>query len=252
MEDCKPKADIIIDTTYGKNDTFQNIQELEKDFPQEVQNHSFGDIIIITRENKSTYYFVGKEGLLIENQPDDYNELTIPYEITQYLFNATLKYSEISYSGIFLRFDDHFLKNNIGQCQLEWNFHYLILEDLRTLIVNYPRREQQVFNHEFDILKIKSQDIYDFYINSFKEQVQFKIKYNLEGPDYEKFINKYGDLFKHPQISPLWTKESLGCGGSSNKHHGISKYYGPKDLKNEIIETVKNFYNGFNYELILE
>ena len=250
MVNSGPKADIIIDTTYGKNDFFKNISELEKDFPSEISNHSFGDMVIITRENKTTYYFIGKKGCLIENKEDDYNEITIPFEITQYLNNAVWKYSNISYSGVYLRNDDLFLKEKIGDCLAEWNFMYLLLEDHRTLIVKFPNENEELFHHEFDIVKIKSQDIYDYYINTFKTQSQFKVKYTFEGPDYERFISTYGDLFKKPTISTIWTEESLGCGGGSKHHHGITSYRGPIDMKEEIVDTIKEFYQDFNYELI--
>lgn len=250
MENDSQKADIILETIHDKKERFDNISELKKDFPDENNNYSFGDLIVITCEEKETYYFIGKGGHLIENQPDDYNELVVPYEITQYLKDATNKYSELDYFGIYLRFDDQFLKKNIGNCQLEWNYRYFLLNDHRTLIVDYPSDNRKIFNHQFDILKITAQDIHDFYIYSFYTQFKFLVKYRFEGYDYERFIDKYGDLFKHPEVPSIWTTESYGCGGGVKTHHGIMGYQGPAEFKNKVLQIIKDFYEGFDYEFI--
>lgn len=248
MEDSEWKADIIIKITNDKDIIFKNISDLEVYFPDEVKNSFFGDLIEINRENQD-YYFIGKGGHLIENQPNDYGTLIIPYEISGYLNNATYKYSEIDYSGIYLKYDDQFLKKNIGDCQLEWNFRYLLLNDLRTLIVKYSGNPKN-FSRQFDILKTTSQDIYDFYTYSFYTQFRFLVKYRFEGSDYDRFIDKYGDLFKHPQIPQIWKTELYGTGGGLKEYHGIMSYQGPLEFKNEVIEIIKNFYEGFDYELV--
>ena len=250
MEDCTQKANIItVHHINGEDEIFENISDLSIDFSDEVRNSSFGDIIVINRENKEIYYFIGKGGHLIENQPDDYTELTVPYEISQYLNDATNKYSEIDYSGIYLNYDDQFLKKNIGDCQSSWNYRYLLLNDFRTLIVNY-QDNRKFFRHQFDILKTTSKDIHDFYTYSFYTQFSFLVKYKFEGQDYERFIDKYGNLFKHPEVPLIWKTESHGSGGGSKKHHGIMGYQGPVEFKSEVIEIIKNFYEGFDYEFV--
>ena len=252
MEDCEQKATIILETNYDKEKFFENILEIKKKFPDETQNYSFGDLIVITKDDQEFYYFIGKSGHLIQNEPNDYNELIVPYEITQYLNDATNKYSDLDYSGIYLRFDDQFLKKNLGYCQQEWNYRYFLLNDERTLIVEYPSNDKKIFNHQFDILKITAEDIHNFYTYSFLTQFKFLIKYKFEGPDYDRFIDKYGDLFKRPEIPAVWTSESYGSTGGHRAHYGTMSYQGPAELKNEIIEIIKDFYQGFDYEFIWE
>ena len=252
MENCEQKADIILETNYDKKEFLENILEIKKEFPNETQNCSFGDVIVITKDNQEIYYFIGKGGHLIQNELDDYNEVIVPYEITQYLKDATNKYSELDYSGIYLRFDDQFLKKNLGDCQPEWNYRYFLLNDDRTLIVEYPPNNKKIFKHHFDIFKTTSQDIHNFYTYSFSIQFKFLLKYKLEGQDYDRFIDKYGDLFKHPEIPAVWTSESYGSTGGHRAHYGIMSYQGPVEFKNKIIEIIKDFYEGFDYEFIWE
>lgn len=252
MEKCTQKANIILETFYDKKENLKNISELKKDFSEEIQKHSFGDLILIKYDEQDVYYFIGKGGLLIKNQSNNYNELIVPYEISQYLNNATNKYSEIDYSGIYLRFDDYFLKKNIGDCKSEWNYQYLLLNDHRTLIVDYPFDNREIFNHQFDILKITPQDIHNFYIYSFYTQFKFLVKYKFEGADYERFIDKYGDLFKHPKVPSVWKTELCRCGGGIKNHYGTMGYQGPSEFKNEVLQIIKDFYEGFDYELILK
>lgn len=249
MEDSNIKADLIIKTSYDKDKSFGNIVDLEGDFPDEVENSSFGDLIQINLEGNESYYFIGKGGHLIENQPNEYGMLIIPYEISQYLSEVVTKYSEIDYSGAYLKHDDKFLKKNIGDCHYEWNYRYLLLNDFRTLIVNYPDN-RKIFSHQFDILKTTSQDIRDFYHYSFYTEFRFLVKYKFEGPDYDRFIDKYSDLFKKPEVPLLWTAQSYGSGGGPKEYHGVMKYKGPAEFKSDIIKIIDNFYEGFNYEFI--
>ena len=251
MEDSNEKANIIIKITADNNSIFENISDFEVDFPDEVKNSSFGDLIEINIGEQEYYYFIGKDGHLIENRPIDYGFLIIPYEISNYLNDATNIYSEIDYSGIYLNYNDKFLKKHIGECQSEWNYRYLLLSDLRTLIVTYPNN-RKIFSHQFDILKTTAQDINDFYTYSSDTQFSFLVKYKFEGQDYERFIDKYGDLFKHPEVPLIWKTKLYSSGGNSKVHHGSMVYQGPAEFKDKVIKIIKNFYEGFDFELVLK
>jgi len=251
MENCNEKADIIIRIAADKDKTFENISDLEVDFPDEVKNSFFGDVIEIFKEEQEYYYFIGKGGHLIENQPNDYGFFIVPYEISSYLNDATNKYSEIEYSGIYLNYDDQFLKKHIGDCQEGWNYRYLLLSDFRTLIVNYPDNGK-ISSRQFDILKTTAGDIHDFYTYSSDTQFSFLVKYKFEGQDYERFIDKYGDLFKHPEVPLIWKTKIYSSGGDSKEYHGSMGYQGPAEFKDEVIKIIKNFYEGFDFELILK
>ena len=177
----------MINLPVGK--VLENIYDLKVYFPNKEINCSFGDIIRIVLENKEINYFIGKDGILIENEKNDSNELIVPYEISQYLKDAISKYSEVDYSGIYLNHDDQFLKINIGECQSSWSYKYLLLDDFRTLIVDYPDN-RMISRRQFDILKVTSQDIHDSYKYSFYTEISFLVKYKFEGSDYERFIDK--------------------------------------------------------------
>ena len=79
---------------------------------------------------------------------------------------------------------------------------------------------------------------------------KFLVKYKFEGQDYERFIYKYGDLFKHPEVPLIWKTQLYSNGGNSKEHYGSMEYKGPVEFKNEVIEIIKDFYEGFDYELV--
>lgn len=96
------------------------------------------------------HFFIGKAGKLIENVSF---KLNIPYEITQYLKNAHLKYRFFNYTyytcatttyydinisckTIYLRYDDEFIKKYIGDLDPNWNLKYKLYTKKRNSNLN--------------------------------------------------------------------------------------------------------------------
>ena len=107
---------------YENKNNITNVSQLSDN----VKNYNFGDLVAFSEYRDTCTYIIGKNGELINNP--DYSGsgyLTIPYEITQYLYDAVNKYKNIDPTYIDLRSDDKFIKDNINttSCKIkeEWN-----------------------------------------------------------------------------------------------------------------------------------
>ena len=116
MEDSNILAKYIISDNldYDEIDHIKDLEDYMKINDIDDDTYHFGDLVNLYAQYREIgTKFIGKNGELIDN-PDytDAGYLTIPYEITQYLKNATHKYRNIDYSIIELRHDDDFLEKN--------------------------------------------------------------------------------------------------------------------------------------------
>ena len=249
LEDSNIKANYII---YGDYDNLPknltHISQLKKKFPNEIKNYNFGDLIAFSQYRDANTYLIGKDGKLIANPMiNDSGYLTVPLEITQYLTDAYSKYEDIEPSEIFLRHDDKFIKDKIGELDNLWNFEYVLLPIDNKLSVKFSNNKC----HDFNLSNpFTPEYLYNFYLNSLKEETRLTLKYNLEGNKYDEFIDMYGDLFKKPHIHQFyWTEEYGTSGGGGKNHNCTMKYFGPTEYKEDVIYTLKEFFKGFDYEI---
>ena len=169
--------------------------------------------------------------------------MTIPYEITQYLKNATHKYRNIDYSIIELRHDDDFLEK-IGK-GLNPNYTYIYDVDKCILIVKYPNKTQG----KFDLNSTSKEDIEAFYESSKKKQCEIKVYYELKDNDYIEFKNKYKNDCKLPKIPKTW-RAHFGGGCSGFKYFSGSVYFkGPMESSSKVKQIINSFYEGFSYNI---
>lgn len=256
LEDSNIKADYIIYGDYSEFKDLKNISELKQHFPKETRNYNFGDLIALSQYRDSDTYIISKNGKLIRNPMiNNSGYLTIPYEITQYLDDACKKYEDIEPSELYLRYDDKYIKDNIGDVDPSWNFQYILFND-ETLSVTFPENPNSseinnINHHIFNVRESNSEYIYQYYLNSIKEQDKIRVKYKLENEDYDRFIDKYGDIFKKPSVHELYWNGELGsCGCGSKSSNAIIYYKGPACNKNEVIYKIHHFFDGFQYEII--
>ncbi len=247
MEDSDILSDYIIYGDYEYNN-LTNISELKKKFPQETMSYNFGDLIALSQYRDSKTYIITKNGNLIENPMDNRSGyLTIPYEITQYLDNATEKYKNVDVSELYLRHDDKFIISKIGIVDPKWRFEYVLRND-GYLSIKFPNNIYQEFNLDN---AMSAEYIYNFYLNTLKKKTKFILKYKLENKKYDEFIDKYGDVFKKQDVHQLyWNAEFGSSGGGYKSQHGIMKYSGPSEYKKDVINLLERFYDGFDYEII--
>tara|TARA_Y100000991_G_C21945079_1_gene337099 strand:- start:596 stop:1363 length:768 start_codon:yes stop_codon:yes gene_type:complete len=252
MEDSINEADYIIYGEEWKEEykNLSNISQLKKDFPDEIKNCKFGDLISFSEYRDSKTFIVGKDGELIENpQYNGSGYLSIPLEITKYLSSAVEKYRAVEPCELCLRHDDDFIKEAIGDMNPEWNFEYEYFYSDSILSVTFPNKVNKQFN--IGQIVITPEYIFNCYFNSNKEQDRFMLKFTFKDNDYDRFIDIYGDLYKTPDVHHLfWEYEHGSSGGGRKERHGIHKYKGPSEYGDTVINIIKNFYNGFDYEIV--
>lgn len=245
MENSDIIADRIIWDNLDHSD-FNNISDLEGYMKvKKINSYNYGDLVSFSTYRDTGTMFIGKNGKLVSNP--DYSAagyLTIPYEITQHLKNATHKYNDIEYSFIDLRHDDSFLEEKIGKnLNPEYKYSYDPYEDI--IYVEYPNNTQG----EFDLNSTSKEDIEAFYEGSKKEQSHIKVFYELRNYDMEKFKVKYGSSYKLPSIPKTWKMHIGSCSGGSNYTNGNVHFNGPTESIAEVIKKINIFYEGFNYKI---
>ena len=243
MENSTIKADYVYycedDIDYSEID---NISQLSK----YVTKYNYGDLVAFSDYRDTGTFIIGKDGKLVDNP--DYSGsgyLTIPYEITQYLDDATLKYSDTEAMFIDLRYDDKLILDKINsknnKLPKNWKYTYYTIE--KEIQVEFPDKQ-----HCFDINNTSAYKIKKWYKESNLEQSQLNVYYKIEGKNYDDFHNKHG-LYVLPKIPSTWSIISKGSGGGFKSYHSNYTYYGPSKDKDKVVNSIKNFYDGFNYTI---
>jgi len=220
---------------------FTNISDVEN-FSNKKIKWNFGDLVSFREYRDTGTYIIGKEGKLVDN-PDytDSGYLTIPYEITQYLDDATIKYKSIEPSYIDIRHDDNYIKNNIGIVDKKWNFKY-VYSEYEGLSVEFPNKK----NHEFN--NCTPEDIYNYYLGTLEEQDKIKVSYSFKNEKYDEFKKNHNGVYDL-KINKLWNMKSGSGGGGYKSSHGNLNFYGPKRCKNEVLNSINTFFKGYDYTI---
>ena len=250
MEDSSITAKYILDIEldYDVYRDYKNVSDISKLLDRKrVKDFNFGDIVSFGDYRSDGTKFIGKDNILIEN-PDycDCGDLSIPYEITQHLDDATNKFKNITYRDIDLRIDDKLIIDKVGKIPKSWGLK-LCLNENTNLFVTYPNKHQETFN----INNVSAYRINQFYKGMSKEQTVVKLFYTVEGDDYDKYIEKYGrdNYDKMPKIPITWSFQHGSSGGGHKYHSKNYIFKGPLDEKDKVIKSIEKFYNGFEYKI---
>ena len=123
-------------------DDVKTIDDVQKICKWKIK-YNYGDLVSFSSYRDTWTYVIGKDGKLIGNACYDGGAgyLTIPYDITKYLRNATLKYSNIDHMYIDLRHDDIWIEHYFGSFDQIWNFTYTWCSTENILIININSNE---------------------------------------------------------------------------------------------------------------
>lgn len=248
MEDSNIKAEYVYyckDNKFNENEhNITNVSQLSK----HVSNYNFGDLVSFSDYRDTCTYIIGKDGELVDNP--DYSAcgyLTIPYEITQYLYDAVNKYENIDPMFIDLRPDDKFIKDNINttSCKIkgEWNWK-LTLYSGYMLYIKFPDGKE----NNFDASKTSAYKIKKWYEASEKQQSKLKVFFQVKGNKYDKF-KKYTEKNREPKIPSTWSSFYSGGGGGYRNSYINFTYQGPTDEEEKVIKSIKKYYNGYDYSI---
>ncbi len=244
MEDSNIKAEYVYfcnDNKIDENESdIKNISQLS-DY---VTNYNFGDLVAFSDYRDTGTYIIGKNGELVYN-PDYSNSgyLTIPYEITQYLYDAVNKYQGVDPMYIDLRPDDKFIKDNINtsSCKIkeEWNWKITLYSGYM-LYIKFPNGKEQ----GFDVSKTSAYKIKKWYEASQIKQSKLKVFFQVKGEKYNKF-QEYSEILKEPIIPSTWSYQLNGCGGGCEYSYREFTYKGPSNEEEKVIKSIKKYYNGY-------
>lgn len=237
--------------TYAIDDEIDNIAKLKnisdiKEYLKikDITKYHYGDLFSFSSNRDVGTLILGKNGVLIPNP--DYSGtgyLTIPYEITQYLDDATNKYNDIDVNCIDLRYDDKFIKNNIGEIPKSWNFKFTKTDE-DIISIEFPNGRVNDFK-----INTKPEDIYNFYLGSQKEQATIKLSYIIKGEKYHEFKNKYGYNTVPSNLLKTWSVEYGSSGGGTDNKNGTLKFNGPFEEVANVLDILNKYYDGFDVKV---
>ena len=123
-------------------DDFKTIDDVQKICKWKIK-YNYRDLVSFSSYRDTWTYVIGKDGKLIGNACYDGGAgyLTISYDITKYLRNAMLKYSNIDHMYIDLRHDDIWIEHYFGSFDPIWNFTYTWCSTENILIININSNE---------------------------------------------------------------------------------------------------------------
>lgn len=84
---------------------------------------------------------------------------------------------------------------------------------------------------------------------SIKEQSNLNLSYSIEGNKYDEFKSKYGNR-QVPNIPKTWNMSCKSGRGGNKKEHYTYYFSGPSDNLVEVMNSINQFYQGFDYTLI--
>ena len=249
MEDSNIKAEYVYfcnDNKIDENESnIKNISQLSA----YVTNYNFGDLVTFSDYRDTGTYIIGKNGELVCN-PDYSNSgyLTIPYEITQYLYDAVNKYQGVDPMYIDLRHDDKFIKDNINtsSCKIkgEWNWK-LTLYCGYMLHVKFPNGKEQ----EFEVDKTSAYKIKKWLDASEKEQSTLKVYFRVDDHKYDQFKEYSKHNGQKPKIPSTWSMHCNGGGGGSSGWYQNFTYMGPLDEEEKVIKSIDKYYKGYYHTI---
>lgn len=227
---------------YVKCETSSSFTNME-DVLYEVGDfeYNFGDFIsfpyLKSGEKKTNMFIIGKNNHIYKINDKD---IIIPYEITKYLKNSLLKFSNYKnyISKIHLRYDDTFIEKNIN------NKKHKILKDWKIIL---SLKDNKIIIHfddttssTFNLNKINASKINYWYESS--KLKQSKIDFDISIP-----LNKKKKLFFFKKNIPFtWNIQENNI---TTQEGFISKNYvleGPEKYKNKVIKSINNYLN-FNF-----
>lgn len=109
--------------------------------------HNFGDVLAFSDHRHYGAVVIDKDGNFIPASYDNGNgELYIPYEITQYLTNATHKYSKLYDLVIDLRYDDEFIKKHVDDSLINSKYKYFYDSTNDFIEIEFPEGETKTIH----------------------------------------------------------------------------------------------------------
>lgn len=220
-------------------------------------NVKFGDIIAMNDYRDTRTIFIGIDNKVIKNP--DYScsgYLSIPLEITKWLFDAYWYYKKIFLNkeqpcvSIDLKPDDQWVINKFGKAlPEEWKIRlWYNWGEFEHIAIEFTENDSD--NRFFD-MSVTYDQLMECYTKLKEKQFTFTIHYKINNTKDIKRLNEYKK--QHKLDLPITFTERFG-GGQTGHNWQLDEdfedtkynFSGPKSDMLKAYKIVKNYYNKYN------
>lgn len=264
MEDCS-KSPIIVYTSarYGpekirkeESDIFNTMDDVFYYTPE--FRYNFGDFIICPY----SYSCNGKVGtgynifciskndkvVKIPNE-NEYSGWTIPYGVTKYLRNASLKFKDYDWiEYLYIRYDDKFVRKNLNRkkCKIlkNWNWKIMLHMFENKLTIQFDNKTTKTFNIN---KKLNTPKLLEWYESTKLEQSKIYLEIVVPLEKKKDFFKKL--YFFKSNLPFTWNLQEIDVPSIEDF---INKKYlleGPKINQAKIIKSINYRFENFDTNL---
>lgn len=235
-----------IDSSEGSS--YESDEELKHTTIPKEWNVKFGDVIAMKDYRDTGTIFVGVNHQVVHN-PDysDSGYLSIPLDITKWLFDAYWYYKKIFLDknqprvSIDLKPDDQWIISKFGKALPEsWKIRlWYSWGEFEDISIKFNDNVEQSFGWN-----VTYNQLIECSNKANEPRSSFNVWYNIFGEDniekFEVYENKTKKL-----LPSTWVCED-NCSGYGHDHKDKSyTYYGPKSDAIKAYQAVKKYYNNF-------
>lgn len=242
----------LVDSSDGSS--YDSEEELNHTTIPKEWNVKFGDIIAMKNYRDTGTIFVGIDNKVVHNP--DYScsgYLSIPLEITQWLFDAYWYYKKIFLDknqpcvNIDLKPDDQWIISKFGKALPEdWKI---------TLWYNWGEFEDISIKFNAYVTQSFGWSVtYDQLIECYKKAIECRSSFNVWYNIFDETnIKKFHEFEKNNNTNlPIaWIEHNSGGGGGMNHEDSQYTYYGPKSDAQKAYQAIKQYYSKFKGKIEL-
>ena len=236
------------------SDDFKTMDDVFYHIPEFCYN--FGDFIICPYYDRketisgNNIYCITKNDKVIKLENEgEYKNWTIPYSVTKYLRNATLKFKDFPWiKNMYIRYDDKFVRKNLNRkkCKIlkKWNWKIILSLNNNKITIQFDNQTKKTF---YINKKLNTYKLLKWYKSSKLDQCQIDIEITVP-LDKKKYFFKKLYFFKR-NLPFTWNLQEINV---SSKEGFITKNYllnGPKINQNKIIKYINYKFNKFDINL---
>lgn len=247
------------DDDLDEGSSYDTEEELNHTTIPKEWNVKFGDIIALRDYRDTGTIFVGVDNQVVRNP--DYSGsgyLSIPLEITKWLFDAYWYYKKIFLDknqpcvSIDLKSDDQWIISKFGKAlPEEWKIRlWYNWGEFEHIAIEFT--ENNCDNRCFD-WNVTYYQLIECYNGLKEKQFKFTIHYKINTTNNIKKLGEYKKSHKL-ELPITWTERFNG--GSNGRNWKLNEdfeeasyiYSGPKSNMQKVYKIVKNYYHGFDGE----
>lgn len=259
MEDCS-KSPIVVYTSApygpekirkGESDLFKTMDDVFYYTPE--FRYNFGDFIICPYSCNGIGYNIfciskNDKVVKIPNE-NEFSGWTIPYGVTKYLRNASLKFKDYDWiEYMYIRYDDKFVRKNLNRknCKIlkKWNWKIMLHMFENKLTIQFDNKTTKTFNIN---KKLNTHKLLEWYESSKLEQSKIYLEIVVPLEKKKDFFKKlYFFKSNLPFTCNLQEIDVPSIEDFINKKYLLE---GPKINQEKIIKSINYRFENFDTNL---